>query len=309
MIIWILVFVASLTALIFSANYFIRAAERLGIAMGIPPFIVGVTVLALGTSLPELITSIVSVINDSSEIVVGNIIGSNIANICLILGLMGVISGSITTTFDPMKVDLPLMIGATFFMGLAIMDGDFAIYELVIALLGIGLYLMYFIQSDHSEGEEVKTGGKIRWTDPLILVASIVGLYFSADYNVESIIEIATRLDIGKEVVALSAVALGTSLPELIVSIVALRKRQADMAIGNIIGSNIFNIFAVLGIPALFGKLIIPDSILTFSFPLLLAVSLLCFFIFQNKNINRWTGGILLLFYFFFMSQLITSAV
>lgn len=309
MIIWILIFVASLAALIFSANFFIRAAERLGIAIGIPPFIVGVTVLALGTSLPELITSIVSVINDSSEIVVGNIIGSNIANICLILGLMGVLSGSITTTFDPMKVDLPLMIGATFFMGLAIMDGDFAVYELVIALLGIGLYLIYFIQSDHSGGEEIKTGGKIKWTDPLILVASIVGLYFSADYNVESIIEIATRLDIGKEVVALSAVALGTSLPELIVSIVALRKRQADMAIGNIIGSNIFNIFAVLGIPALFGKLIIPDSILSFSFPLLLAVSLLCFFIFQNKNINRWTGGILLLFYFFFMGQLITSAV
>ena len=306
MLLWILVFVISLATLILSANFFIKAAERLGIALGIPPFIVGVTVLALGTSLPELITSIVSVLNDSSEIVIGNIVGSNISNICLILGLMGVISGSLTTTFDPMKVDLPLMIGATFFLGLAIMDGKFATYELIIALAGIGLYLFYFIQSDHSEEEKAEKG-PLHWYDPLILLGAIVGLYFSADYNVKSIIEIASRLNIGKEIIALSAVALGTSLPELIVSIVALRKSQADMAIGNIIGSNIFNIFAVLGIPALFGKLVVPDTIISFGFPLLLAVSLLCFFIFQNKNINRWTGGILLLFYFVFFGQLISS--
>lgn len=309
MLLWILVFVVSLTTLILSANYFIRSAERMGIALGIPPFIIGVTVLALGTSLPELVTSIVSVLNNSSEIVVGNIVGSNISNICLILGLMGVISGSLTTTFDPMKVDLPLMIGATFFLGLAIMDRHFAVYELVIALAGIGLYLFYFIQSDHGEVEGKPDKVKIKWWDILILVASMVGLYFSADYNVESIIEIATRLEIGTEIVALSAVALGTSLPELIVSIVALRKAQADMAIGNIIGSNIFNIFAVMGIPALFGKLVIPETILDFGFPLLLAVSLLCFFIFQNKNINRWTGGILILFYFLFFGQLISAAM
>ncbi len=306
MILWILIFVVSLATLILSANFFIKAAERLGIAFGIPPFIVGVTVLALGTSLPELITSVISVLNDSSEIVIGNIVGSNISNICLILGLMGVISGSLTMTFDPMKVDLPLMLGATFFLGLTIMDQHFAVYELILALVGIGLYLFYFIKSDHSEGEEiVKT--KVKWKDPVILLVGILGLYFSADYNVKSIIEIANSLNIGKEIIALSAVALGTSLPELIVSIVALRKKQADMAIGNIIGSNIFNIFAVLGIPALFGKLVVPDSILSFGFPLLLAVSLLCFFIFQNKNINRWTGGMLLLFYFVFFGQLISS--
>lgn len=309
MLLWILIFVVSLTALILSANYFIKAAERMGVALGIPPFIIGVTVLALGTSLPELITSIVSVLNDSSEIVVGNIVGSNISNICLILGLMGVVSGSLTTTFDPMKVDLPLMIGATFFLGLAIMDKHFAGYEIGIALLGIGLYLFYFIQSDHGGVDEEVEKQKMRWLDPIILIASMVGLYFSADFNVESIIEIATRLDIGTEIIALSAVALGTSLPELIVSIVALRKSQADMAIGNIIGSNIFNIFAVMGIPALFGNLVIPDTILSFGLPLLIAVSLMCFFIFQNKNINRWTGGILLLFYFFFFGQLISAAL
>ena len=306
MLLWIAVFVFSLTTLILSANFFIRSAERLGIALGIPPFIIGVTVVALGTSLPELITSIVSVLNDSSEIVIGNIIGSNISNICLILGLMGVISGSLTTTFDPMKVDLPLMIGATFFLGLAIMDRHFATYEMIIALAGIGLYIVYFIQSDHSE-EEMPERVKMKWFDPVILGISIIGLYFSADYNVESIIEIATRLDIGTEIIALSAVALGTSLPELIVSIVALRKRQADMAIGNIIGSNIFNIFAVLGIPSLFGKLVVAESILSFGLPLLIVVSLMCFFIFQNKNINRWTGAILILFYFVFFGQLISS--
>jgi cation:H+ antiporter len=222
---------------------------------------------------------------------------------------MGVVSGSLTTTFDPMKVDLPLMIGATFFLGLAIMDRHFAVYEVIIALAGIGLYLFYFIQSDHGEPDEKKEKVNIKWLDVVILLASMVGLYFSADFNVESIIEIATILEIGKEVVALSAVALGTSLPELIVSIVALRKAKADMAIGNIIGSNIFNIFAVMGIPALFGNLVIPETILDFSYPLLLAVSLLCFFIIQNRNINRWTGGILILFYFLFMGQLISSAI
>jgi cation:H+ antiporter len=308
LLIWSLIFVASLAVLIFSAEMFIRSAERVGVALGIPPFVIGLTMVALGTSLPELITSIVAVMNNSSEIVLGNVVGSNISNICLILGFLGVLSGSLTVTYDLMKVDLPIMIGATFLLGLSIYDEKFAPYEAIIFLLGLTLYLVYFTQVERPELPEGETREKLKMKEPFLLLLSIGGLYLSADYNVSSIIEIAAELEIGTEIVALSAVAFGTSLPELIVSIVALRKKQADMAIGNIIGSNIFNIFAVVGIPALFGELAVKESILSFSYPLLMAISLLCIFIFQDRNLNRWTGGLLMLFYVFFFATLVNQA-
>ncbi len=305
LLIWSLVFVASLAALIASAEFFIKSAERVGVALGIPPFLIGVTVVALGTSLPELITSVVAVLDGSPEIVFGNVVGSNISNICLILGVLGVLGGAIKITFDLMKVDLPIMLGATMLLLLAAWDQHISHFEVAIFLLGITLYLAYFTQAERPEQADEEIRPKISIKEPIILIVTIVGLYFAAKYNVESIIHIAEDLGIGKELIALTAVALGTSLPELTVSIVAIRKNQADIAVGNIIGSNVFNIFAVIGIPGLFGRITVPESILDFSLPVLLAVSLLTVFIIQDKQLNRWVGALLLLFYVFFIGSLI----
>ncbi|MEM6262433.1 MAG: calcium/sodium antiporter [Bacteroidota bacterium] len=307
---WGLIFIASLATLILSAEYFIRSAERIGLVMGIPSFIIGVTLVALGTSLPELITSVIAVMEGSAEIVPGNVVGSNISNICLIMGLIGIMAKDVSFEFELMKVDLPMMVGATFILGIGFMDGEFSLFEGIICLTGLVIYLVYFISLGDSRDKEKElevpeeAKAKLRWQDPVILLVTIVGIYFSADYNVTSIVKIADILQIGTEFIALTAVSIGTSLPELIVSISAVRNGATDMAIGNVLGSNVFNTFAVMGIPRLFGEIHIPDSIITGSLPVLIGVTLLAVFIVQDKDINRWVGLLLVLIYILFLGNL-----
>lgn len=309
---WTIVFVASLVVLIYSADFFIKAAEKIGLKFGIPPFIIGMTLVALGTSLPELITSVIAVLNDSSEIVTGNVSGSNITNICLVLGMIGALRKQTDIGFDMVKVDLPLMIGSAMLLALAAWDGVFSLWEGLLFLAGFGIYMAYVFGIEQPEAsdsslEELSDTGKFGWKEPLILLASGVAIYFSASYNVNAIIHLAEIFSIGKEVIALTAVALGTSLPELVVSIVAVRNNSAEMAIGNILGSNIFNVFAVMGIPSLFGKLVVAETIVSFGLPFMVLVSILTFFILQDKRITRWEGLILLLFYVFFVGNMIAN--
>jgi cation:H+ antiporter len=305
--------IASLAGLILAADFFIRSSEKIGLALGIPHFVMGVTVVALGTSLPELVSSLIAVSDDASEIVLGNVVGSNISNICLILGIIGIMGGKIRMAFDIMQVELPLLMGSAFFLGLSIWDGNFTLFEAFICLAGLGIYLAYILKMDREELPEKGMGPiplrpRIGFKDPLILLGSAIVIYFSADYLVESIIRISTYLNVGTELLALTVVSLGTSLPELVVSVVAVRKKNADMAIGNVIGSNIFNVFAVMGIPRLFGGIVVPESILKFSLPLMLVATFLCFFILEEKMINRWSGWLLVLFYIFFIGNLLSYA-
>lgn len=315
-IIWGAVFLFSLLVLIISADFFIKASEKIGLALGIPPFIIGVTLVGAGTSLPELVTSIIGVMNDSAEIVSGNVIGSNIANICLVLGFIAIFSKQITLEYDIMRVDMPLLLGATFFLGISVLDGKFTTYEGFICLLGLLIYLGYVLQLSQSNRKSGMAPNipqedvhRVSFKEPLILLASIVAIYLSAKYNVQAIIKLSELFNVGKEFIALTAVALGTSLPELAVSVAALRSNNTEMAIGNVLGSNIFNIFGVMGIPSLITSYAIPETISEFSLPLMVAVTLLVFFVTLDKKINRWEGSILLMFYAYFISHELFSII
>ncbi|RMG62505.1 MAG: sodium:calcium antiporter [Bacteroidetes bacterium] len=320
-LLWGGLFVLTLVTLIVAADFFIKASERIGLAMGISPFIVGVTLIAVGTSLPELVTSIIAVFKGgaTSGIVPGNVIGSNITNMALVLAIVGIMGKEIRLEFDVMRVDLPMMVGSAFLLLLCLIDGHFSIWEGGLLLAGLALYLTYILALSREgkrnamamelEPEEREALPVFSWKDPLILLVSGVVIYFSAEYNVRAIIELATILNIGQEVIALSAVALGTSLPELIVSIVAVRVGNAEMAIGNILGSNIFNIFAVMGIPRLFGEILVPPSILSFSLPAMIVVSILTLFVLQDKRLTRWEGWALLLVYGLFLINLFSGEV
>ncbi|MEO0898529.1 MAG: calcium/sodium antiporter [Bacteroidota bacterium] len=305
---WSIVFLVTLVTLVVSADFFIKASERIGLALGIPPFIVGVTLIAIGTSLPELVTSLVAVLspNNVSAIVPGNVIGSNITNIGLVLGIVAFTAKDIKLEFDVMRVDGPMMIGATFFLYLCLRDGTFSFLEGLLCCVGLCIYLGYIlslrnvkdpenvsieIEADESEKE------KFSWKEPVILLVSGIVIYFSADFNVQSIQHLAEILQIGKEFIALTAVALGTSLPELVVSLVAIRTGNVEMAVGNVIGSNIFNIFAVMGIPRMVSTIQVPDSLLNTGLPSFLFISLMCLFVVMDRKVNRWEGLILLLFY------------
>lgn len=303
LLIWIGVFVLSLTTLIISADFFIRACERIGIALGIPEFIIGVTIIAVGTSLPEMVTNIVAVLDGVSEIVAGNVIGSNITNICLVLGVIGIFSKNTRMDFDVMKVDLPMLIGATFFLAITLWDLQFTLFEAILALLFLGLYLAFIVDMGKSEANtDMETEGEevegFSWKEPVILLVSGYIIYLSAVYNIRSIISLGEILTVPKEIIALTAVALGTSLPELIVSIVAVKKGFTEMAVGNILGSNIFNIFAVMGVPSFFGEVKITPIVMNyFALPLAIVVTLVAFVIIREKVIRKWEGGLLVALY------------
>lgn len=302
---WIGVFVVSLVVLIFAANKFIESAEKLGLSLNISPFIIGVTVVAMGTSLPELITSIIAVLQNSTEIVIGNVIGSNITNIALIVGISAVLVRRVDIEFDMMKVEIPIMLFSALLCYLIMMDGVIDFLDGIICLLGLSLFLIYTVrnQADEGEGEEKEVVEKTTFplSSGLIFILSGVAIYFSADYNVKSIIKISELLNLSKEIISVTVVSFGTSLPEIVVSIAAAKRKRFDLAIGNIIGSNIFNTFAVLGIPSLIAPLPITQQTMTGSLPIMMSLTFLFFVFLISRKINRWQGWIFILFYTYFI--------
>jgi len=300
-------FVGSLFLLVKSSDYFTRSAEKIGLYFGMPAFIVGVTIVALGTSLPELVSSIMAVLHGSSEIVIGNVIGSNIANILLVLGVAAIIGKKMEISFELIHVDLPILVGSAFLLAFSILDGVFTYKEGLLLLCALLIYLLYTINSGNEinpKKEKKEKREKLAPQTIIVLLASSGFLFLGAKYTIESIVKISEILNIGKEIIAVSAVALGTSLPELMVTISAARQGKAEMAVGNVLGSNIFNSFAVMAIPSFFGPLIIPREILLFSLPMMIVATLLCFFMTQEKELTRWEGWFLVLFYVLFIGKI-----
>jgi len=291
----------ALFVLVKASDYFVTAAESIGLAMGIPPFIIGVTIIAFGTSLPELASSIASVYAGAPEIVIGNVVGSNIANISLVLGLIAVVGKEVKMNDYIMYVDIPLLIMSAFLLWFVVQDKSVDAFEAIVLLIALVIFLVHSLSGNKEEDTE---RDKVDWKMVLILVAAGVGVKFGADYTVEGIMGLAKALEIGEGVIAQSLVALGTSLPEVFVSIAAARKGQLDIAIGNVLGSNIFNTYAVMGIPALLGTLVIPDNVLVFSLPLMVALTITLAIICITKVIGRWEGLMFLLIYIFFLVKL-----
>ncbi|MEM6251531.1 MAG: calcium/sodium antiporter [Cyanobacteria bacterium P01_D01_bin.156] len=307
----LLIFVVGLAALVIASDFFTDAAEKLGLAMGLPPFIVGVTIVSMGTSLPELLSSLFGIFQGASEVVASNVIGSNIANICLVVGTAAIMSRKLLRVmYNLISVDLPLFVGSAFLFALmGTSDQRFSRGEALILFLGYIVYLFYILKSseeantsdDGQSNTEManRTSQIARYL--LILVVSGIFIFLGANYTIDSLIKISDRLNIGREIIAISAVAIGTSLPELMVTINAAFKDKAELAVGNVVGSNIFNIFVVIGIPGMVASLPVSESLLTHSVPTLLAASLLMFFIVQDNKITTWEGWLFLLLYAWFM--------
>lgn len=311
---WSIIFIISLTFLIKASDYFTIAAEKIGIVLGIPPFVVGVTIVSIGTSLPELIYSLFAVSQNSSEVVAGNVIGSNITNIFLVLGVTAIVGKKIRISFELINVDLPLFIGTAFLLGLIIWDGTVTIPEALLLLIMLVIYFLYTIKQEEAHDEtdvikdlekDLKTNQKLELKNILMLIGSSVVIYFSAEWTIKAIIELSELLNVGKEIIAITVMALGTSLPELVVSMQAARKGKSEIAVGNVLGSNIFNSCAVMGVPALIGPLIISSSILTFGLPTMIIATVLYLFITQDKQITQWEGWLLVILYVFFVGKVV----
>jgi len=304
-LIWGIIFVGSLGVLVKASDYFTESSEKIGRFMGLPSFITGVTIVAIGTSLPELASSIMAVLKDSSEIVAGNVLGSNITNIFLILGLVGIIGRKIKISFELIHIDLPLLVGSAFFLLLALWDGKFSVFEALLSIAGMIVYIFYTASTrEKKEKTSSQRKEKLSWQTIIILFISGFFIYLGAKYTIESVIKLSEILNIAKEVIAGSFVALGTSLPELAVSLMAAKKGNSEIAVGNVLGSNIFNSFGVMGVSGIVGTLIITKITVSFLLPASVLATLLYFFITQDKEITRWEGMLLLIFYIFYFVKL-----
>ena len=264
----ILYLVGGLIMLFIGAEGLIRGSSNLAIKIGITPLIVGLTVVAFGTSAPELVVSLKAALVGNSSISLGNVIGSNIANIALILGIASLIRPLYVHANIIMR-EIPIMIGVSILLIVLLLDGEVGFIDGLIFVLGIIVYTIvniYMARKEKSSEvkEEFEEGLKSRLGVPVSIIFVVIGLgllIIGANFFVQSAVAIAKLFNISDAIIGLTIVAIGTSLPELITSIVASYKKESDIAIGNVVGSNIFNILGILGITAL----IVPISLIGIS--------------------------------------------
>ena len=305
-----------LAILVWSADMFIDGATTLANSLGVPSFLIGVVILGLGTSAPEMVVSVLAALEGSPELALGNAYGSNIMNIALVLGTTALISPIIIHK-SIVKRDLPLLLVITILAAWQLRDGQLSQSDGIILLLGLAAVLIFQIvmnlrssrqedkkiaskNNEHSENKDRQSAGIFRGLASLIIGMSI--LILSSRAIVWGAVELATFWGLSELIIGLTVVAVGTSLPELVASLSAARKGEHDMALGNIIGSNTFNTLGVVGLAALIAPIradpiILTRDVLAMALLTLLLVVLCVFAYIKKRSFGRTSGAILLLFF------------
>jgi cation:H+ antiporter len=259
----ILALVGGLAVLIAGADLLVRGAAQLARVFGLSPFAIGVTVVAFGTSAPELFASIGAALQNEDELAIANVVGSNIANILLILGA-GAIIAPIMIDRRIRLIELPIMLGITVAAAALLNDSALSRVDGIILCAGLVAYVIFIVRAHkveiEHEGEEVVTHPKSAWLDVLMVIVGVVALGLGAKALVFGATGVATRLGVSSGVIGMTVVALGTSLPELAATIRAAAGKSSDIAVGNVVGSNIFNLLSVLGVTAIVHPLAMPNA-------------------------------------------------
>ena len=302
--------------LYYGGEFLVKGSVNLANKFNISKLVAGMTIVSFATSSPELFVSIEAIVNKSSDIVFGNIIGSNIANIALVLGCTALFF-NINVSDKTLKIDFPFLFFATFSVGYILYFlGKITFFTGLILLMILTAYLFYIISSSRNENnsivDQLEKDDKSTYLNCFTyLILGIVLLKYGADFLVSSAIDIATLLNIEERIIAVTVVAIGTSVPELATSIVAALKKEVDLAVGNIVGSNIFNLLAVLGITALYKEIeIMNNDILSIDYLFMFLITVIFgvfLYTFDKGKINKLKGGILLLIYFSFIYYSIIS--
>lgn len=304
------VFVIAVAFLILAAKYFTQAAEVIGYALGLSPFVVGVVIVSIGTSLPELISAIAAARSGDSEIVAGNVIGSSLSNILFVLGLTALLSPKrIDLGSQYIYVDLNFLAGAAFILIVIMYDGTMRLAESLLGLFAYIVYLYYLLKTGGSTEEEQpveqqqSTARSSHWTSISILIASSVVIFFAANKTIESLSGIADQLGVSKAIVSMTLLSLGTTLPECAVSVSAALAGKSQIAVGNVLGSCIFNALAVPGVAACFGPLHVPAELVGFSLPVYGGSVLMFYLLTQDKKISAFEGALFLVIYVLFIGK------
>ena len=300
--------------LIKGADFFVDGSSKIAKALHIPSLIIGLTLVSMGTSAPEASVCVNTAINDLNDLSIGNVVGSNIFNTLLILGVSALFTPLLIKD-EMKKYDIPIMIGiylVLILFSFVISPLTVDIFESIILLVlfvGYILFLIYRAKKDNKEKseeekEEPITKGKL----VLSVVLAILGLaaiIFGGDLVVDSASNIATKLGMSEALVGLTIVAVGTSLPELVTSVVASLKKENDIAIGNVIGSNIFNVVFILGLFSTISSLVVNSAVLLDMIVMLVSGVIVLVFTLCSKNINKWQGVIMFMLYVGYLTYII----
>lgn len=308
--------------LVAGAEGFVKGAARLAAVIGLSPLVIGLTVVSYGTSAPELAVSLRASVLGQAEIALGNVIGSNIFNVLMTLGIASLIV-PLTVAQQLIRLDVPIMIGVTGLMLMFAMDGELGRLDGSILLLGSVIYTVFLIYQSRTESDtdvqaeyekEYAGTGQRDWKqglrNVLLLAFGLVMLVAGAHLLVYGATSIAEALGVSQLIIGLTVVAIGTSLPELATSMVACYRGERDIAVGNVVGSNIFNILTILGVSAAVTGVPVSRAAISFDIPVMLAVAVACLPIFYTGNrISRWEGLLFISYYVAYSAYLGLDAI
>lgn len=311
-----LLFLTGLAFLIIGAELLVRGASRIASRLGISPLIIGLTVVAFGTSSPELAVSIKSSLSGQPAIALGNVVGSNIFNILFILGISALII-PLRVSQQLIRYDVPLMIGLSGAVFLFSIDRNISRIDgliLIAGLIGYLIFLFYQNRSNSGDEEAVAKSGKesTSWIlNVIFVIGGLILLVIGSRWLVNGAVSLAQSLGISELVISLTIIAAGTSLPEVVTSIIAAIRGERDIAVGNVVGSNILNIMAVLGLSSVLSPdgIEVSEALLYFDIPIMIAVALAALPVFFTRGtISRWEGILLTGYYIAYTAFLVLSA-
>ena len=309
--------------LIVGAEFLVRGASRIAAALGVAPLLIGLTVVSFGTSSPEIAVSVQSSYIGKADIAIGNVIGSNIANILLVLGFSAVASPLLVSR-QLIRLDVPIMIGVSVLLLIIGFDNNLGFVDGILFVSLLIAYTFFLIseskknQTNIEDDEFEKEYGKIKsltpaqtWiVNPLFIIMGFVMLIFGSDLLVQSAVDIAKAFGISELVIGLTIVAIGTSLPELATSVVASFRGERDIAVGNAVGSNLYNILLVLGLSSVVSPdgLLVSETAIQIDIPVMIGVAALCLPIFFNGKVSRWEGVLFIVLYILYLLYLFFNA-
>jgi len=321
-------FCIGLVLLIIGADLLVAGASRIASRLGISPLVIGLTIVAFGTSAPELAVSTTGALAGQSDLAVGNVVGSNIFNVLFILGLAAVVA-PLTVNVQLVRIDVPIMLAVCGLCWLLALDGDISRLDGALLASGIITYTVMLILMSRRQAAEVAAAtaavvaahesAKVpqrSLTERIpvqlaMIAAGLAALVFGSRWLVEGAVSVAHSLGISELVISLTIVAAGTSLPELATSVLAAFRGQRDIAVGNVVGSNIFNILCVLGFSAVIAPkgIAVAPAALSFDIPVMTAVALACLPLFITGGVvSRWEGGIFVVYYIAYTVYLVLAA-
>jgi cation:H+ antiporter len=314
-------FFLGLVLLVAGAESLVRGASRIAISFGVSPLVVGLTIVAFGTSAPEMAVSVQSAQTGQVDIAIGNVVGSNIFNVLFILGVSALVAPLVVNA-QLIRQEVPVMIGASLLLWALALDGGISRLDGALLFALIVAYTAFLVVQSRRETKETKAeyadefapsgGWDKHWgIQVLMVLAGLALLVLGSNLLVDAAVAFARALGVSELVVGLTIVAAGTSLPEVATSVMATVRGERDIAIGNVVGSNTFNTLSVLGASALVapGPLAVAPSVLAFDLPVMTAVAIACFPVFfTGREIARWEGAVFLGYYAAYTSYLVLAA-